>query len=216
MTQSGAFDGIFASAMRTGSALLVTVVLCGVCAGAAGACDDKPSDAGASTIPSAPPRETAAPPMPKPAPMPDRWDELELTCDKVLPTALRNKLGLTGWVSKEIAEKGTLSCAFADPKAPSHLKSFKYECRGHPSERATGPGLQAMTLAFHSMAKDARDLTGLGRVAMQGTTIGVAQLWILDDKTPCRVNLMFGMRKAVPTEEQGHAVMDQFQLAAAP
>jgi hypothetical protein len=72
-----------------------------------------------------------------------------------------------------------------------------------------------MTGAFHGMAKDAKDLTNLGRTAIVGTAMGVPQLWVLDDKTPCRVTIAFGMEKTLPSEELGHAVMDDFHAAVA-
>ena len=119
----------------------------------------------------------------------------EYQCDNVITAAFRQKHGFANMKLNQGSKRGSINCHYVDEKAPMKQRGFTFECGRQPSDDSIGIKRQT----FATMAKDTVDVK-VGRAGFAGTAMGVPQIEVWDDKSPCQLTITFGMETPPPDD----------------
>jgi hypothetical protein len=128
---------------------------------------------------------------------------LDLHCDKLVPADIRAKY----FSGMDLKESGGTphDCQFVAPgiQGASKQVTVGYRCTEGFSDAQIRSGLAGLRVSD----KDAKDIPGLGRAALEITFLHNRQIHVYDDKTPCAVTVSFGTPPPANTQEIARAVI---------
>jgi hypothetical protein len=151
--------------------------------------DAEAGSGSANAVTSTPSATTIAAPVASTAPATGR-----LTCDKLVPTAVRDKY-MAGMKLKESGSptSTTHSCDFEDPKEMFKQVFTSYTCGRKVDDAGMKLALETVK-GTDPKGKTGKDIPNLGRGAVEVKAMGATwQIHVYDDKTPCSVVVGFGL-----------------------
>ncbi len=157
------------------------------------ACSSKPAESqGPSKAPSA---SSAAAPV-----------AAKIDCARLVPPEMQTKYGLGEGKTESHPNPAMPQCLFKAGKSPIPV-TFNYQCMAGSDDH-----FRQMMEGAKTVAKDAKDLPGVGRAAYVMSQMGIRMVQLWDDDTSCLVT--FTVPESASAEEMGRDVVKYLTPAA--